>query len=178
MSAARRLGLIGLGYGLAVAGGAAAVAVNEAFMPEDAAQGSPGMVAFGDMILFILATGVLGLAPTWLLLRLALAKAPRALLAGELLLGALGPPSWLAVMLLAGAPGASPPPPLPDVVGPLIAFAAIPRIVAGPVLLVVEGVSMLLARGRATRALLAAAMLLDAVPLSLFALHLARAMRY
>jgi hypothetical protein len=47
--------------------------------------------------------------------------------------------------------------------------------VAGPVLLVVEGLAFLLVRERVTRALLAAAMLMDVVPLALFALHMARA---
>ena len=39
-----------------------------------------------------------------------------------------------------------------------------PRIVAGPVLVLIEGVSTLLARRRATRMLLASAMLMDLVP--------------
>jgi hypothetical protein len=50
-----------------------------------------------------------------------------------------------------------------------------PRIVAGPVLLVVEAAAFLLARERVTRALLAAAVLMDLVPLSMFALHLVAA---
>ena len=62
--------------------------------------------------------------------------------------------------------------------GPLIAFGAIPRIVFGPVLLVIEGVTFLLVRERVARALLAVAMLMDLIPLSLFALHLLRATRY
>ena len=66
----KRLALIAAGYVLAVVGGFAAVAVNELFMPADVAQGSPGMVAFGDMILFVLVAGLLGLAPTWFLLKL------------------------------------------------------------------------------------------------------------
>jgi len=43
------------------------------------------------------------------------------------------------------------------------------------VLLLIEGAVFLLVRARVTRALLAAAMLMDLVPLGLFALHLARA---
>ena len=97
MSKAKKSALIVAGYALAVAGGLAAVAVNELFMPADVAQGSPGMVAFGDMILFVLVAGLLGLAPTWFLLKLWVARAPRALLAAELLVAALGPVSWLAM---------------------------------------------------------------------------------
>jgi hypothetical protein len=39
MSTAKRLALIAVGYAVAVAGGFAAVAVNELFMPADIAQG-------------------------------------------------------------------------------------------------------------------------------------------
>ena len=60
----------------------------------------------------------------------------------------------------------------------LIALGAIPRMVFGPVLVVIEGVTFLLVRERIARALLAAAMLMDLVPLGIFALHLARAARY
>lgn len=55
----------------------------------------------------------------------------------------------------------------------LIAFGAIPRMVFGPVLLVIEGVTFLLVRVGIARSLLAAAMLMDLVPLSMYALHLA-----
>ena len=64
-------------------------------------QTSPGMVAFGDMILFVLVTGFFSLAPTWFLLKLLVEKAPRALLATELLIAAMGPVSWLAMTALA-----------------------------------------------------------------------------
>ena len=57
MSSAKRLALIAAGYAVSVGAGLAAVVVNELFMPTDVAQGSPGMVAFGDMILFVLVTG-------------------------------------------------------------------------------------------------------------------------
>jgi hypothetical protein len=50
--------------------------------------------------------------------------------------------------------------------------------VARPVLLVIEAATFLLARGHVTRALLAAAMLMDLVPLSMFALHMANTPRY
>jgi hypothetical protein len=59
-------------------------------MPEDVAQGSPGMVAFGDMILFVLVVGFVGLVPTWFLVKLFIEKAPRALLAIALLVAARG----------------------------------------------------------------------------------------
>ena len=182
MSAAKKLALIGTGYALSVVVGLAAVAVNELRMWADVGQTSDGMAAFGDMILFVLVAGFLGLAPTWFLLKLFVEKAPRALLATELLIAAIGPASWLAVIYLAGSPGGLGLPNLPQaasqLLGLLIAFGAIPRMVFGPVLLVIEGATFLLARERVARALLAAAMLMDIIPLSMFALHLARATRY
>jgi hypothetical protein len=174
MSTAKRLGLIALGYVLAVAGGFAAVAVNELFMPADIAQGSPGMVAFGDMILFVLTTAFLGLAPTWFLLKLCVEKVPRILLTTELLMAVLGPISWLAVISIAGrAPVPDQPQTTSAVVGLLLAFVAIPRIVAGPVLLVIEAMTFLMVRGCVPRALLFAATLMDIVPLGMFVLHMA-----
>jgi hypothetical protein len=137
------------------------------------------MVAFGDVILFMLAAGFLGLVPTWFLLKLCVEKAPRAVLATELLIAAIGPASWLAVVYMAGSPPVpNQPQAVGELVGLLLAFGAIPRIVAGPILLVIEGATFLLVRGRVGRVLLAAAMLMDLVPLSMFALHLARATRY
>lgn len=175
MGTAKKLALIALGYALAVAGGLAAVEINELLIPADVSQSSGGMVAFGDMIVFVLATGFFGLAPTWFLLKLSIEKAPRVLLAALLLVAALGPLSWLAVRHLASAG----PPDLPQtgnqLLGMLIAFVAMPRIVAGPVLLVVEGLAFLLVRARLTQALLAAAILMDLVPISMFALHMAGA---
>ena len=182
MGTAKKLALIGAGYALSVGGGLAAVALNELRIAVEDAQASSGMVAFGDMILFVLVAGFFGLVPTWFLLKLAVEKVPRAVLATELLIAALGPASWLAVTYLAGSPGAPSLPNLPQTVSQLlalfIAFAAIPRMVFGPVLLVIEGATFLLARGRVARALLAAAMLMDIVPLSMFALNMARATRY
>src|SRR5262245_27108546 len=107
MSTAKRLALIAAGYVASVCGGLVAVAVNEWLIPEQIGQASGGMVAFGDMVLFMLTTGFLGLVPTWFLLKLFAEKAPRILLAIELVVAALGPVSWLAVIYLAG--GASPP---------------------------------------------------------------------
>jgi hypothetical protein len=178
MSAAKTLALIVLGYALAIAGGYAVVAVRDLLVPDDVAQGSPGMLAFGDMILFVLAAGVLGLAPTWLLLRLALRKAPRALLGALVLIAAMGPLSWLAVIHMAGGGPPNPGQTAPEWLGLFLAFAAIPRIVAGPVLLAVEAVAIVLARSRVARGLLAAAMLMDLIPLSIFAFHVARAQSY
>jgi hypothetical protein len=174
MTTAKKLALIAAGYALAVAGGFAAVAVNELRMPADIAETSPGMVAFGDMVLFLLATGFFSLVPTWFVLTLCVAKAPRALLAFELLIAALGPASWLALVDMAGGPSVPHPPEAAgQLLGLFIAFGAIPRIVAGPVLLVIEAATFLLVRGRVTRALLAAAMLMDIVPLGMFAWHMA-----
>ena len=184
MSTSKRLVLIAVGYAFSIGGGLAAVAVNELLMPEDVAQGSPGMVAFGDMILFVLATGFLSLAPTWFLLRLFVEKAPRTLLATELLIAAMGPVSWLAVTIMAvTTPAGGPslqnwPEAARQLFGLFLAFVAIPRMVFGPVLVVIEGVTFLLIRGRVARALLAAAMLMDLIPLGLFALHMVRAVRY
>jgi hypothetical protein len=181
MSTAKKLALIAAGYALSVAGGVAAVAFNELRMPADIAQTSPGMVAFGDMILFVLAAGFFSLVPTWFLLKLSVEKAPRALLTTELLIAALGPVSWLAMIAMAmTTPAGGPSPPnvpqgAKELLGLLIAFGAIPRIVVGPVLVVIEGVTFFLFRERVVRALLVAAMLMDLVPLSMFALHMAAA---
>jgi hypothetical protein len=64
-----------------------------------------------------------------------------------------------------------------ELLGLFIAFAAIPRMVFGPVLLVIEGATFLLVRKRVARTLLAVAMLMDLVPLSMFALHVVGASR-
>jgi hypothetical protein len=179
MSTAKRLALIAAGYVLCLVAGFAAVTVNELRMSEDVAQGSPGMVAFGDMILFVLVTGFAGVVPTWFLLKLFIAKAPRALFAIVLLVAAMGPVSWLTVRHMAGGLN---PPNMPEPAGALlglfIAFVAIPRMVLGPVVVVIEAATFFLVRGRVTRALLAVAMLMDLVPLGMFALHMLRATRY
>jgi hypothetical protein len=118
----------------------------------------------------------LSLVPTWFLLKLCLEKAPRTLLAAELLIAALGPASWLAVTgIAAGASPQSLPQAFGVVLPLLIAFGAIPRMVFGPVLLMIEAATFFLARERLTRTLLAAAMLMDLIPLSIFGLHLAAA---
>src|ERR1019366_4040474 len=184
MRTAKKLALIAAGYALSVAGGVAAVAVNELRMPADIAQTSPGMVAFGDMILFVLVAGFLSLVPTWFLLKLLVEKAPRALLATPLLIAAMGPVSWLAMIAMAvTTPAGGPsllnvPQAAKELLGLLIAFGAIPRIVVGPVLVVIEGVTFFLVREGTARALLAAAMLMDLIPIGIYALHFARATRY
>jgi hypothetical protein len=176
MSVPKKLALIALGYGLALVAGFGAVAVNELLMPSDISQGSPGMVAFGDMILFVLVTGFVGLLSTLFLLRLAIEKAPRASLTILVLVAVAGPVSWLVVKLLAGGPPSGPPSALLRLLGPLIAFVAIPRIVAGPIVVVTEGLAMFLVRQRSMRILLALAMLMDLVPMGLYALYMVRAM--
>ena len=179
MSMVKRLAFIAAGYALCVVAGLAAVALNELRMPADVAQGSPGMVAFGDMILFVLVAGFFGLAPTWFLLRLFIEKAPRVLVAIVLLVAAMGPASWLAVTHMAGG---STLPNMPDAIAALvvqfIVFVAFPRMVLGPVLLMIEALTFLLVRGRVMRALLVVAMLMDLVPLGMFALNFLRAPRY
>jgi hypothetical protein len=179
MRTVKRLAWIAAGYALCVVAGLAAVALNELRIAADVAQGSPGMVAFGDMILFVLVAGFFGLVPTWFLLKLLIEKAPRTLVAIELLAAAMGPASWLSLTHVAGSASL---PNLPEAIRTpivlFIAFVAVPRLVLGPVLLVIEAVTFLLIRGRVTRALLAVAMLMDLVPLGMFALHMLRATRY
>jgi hypothetical protein len=178
LSTTKRVALISAGYAVSVGVGIAAVAINELRMSKDVLQGSPGMVAFGDMVLFVFVTGFFALVPTWFLLKLFIEKAPRSVVAIELLVAALGPVSWLAVTSLVGSSSPNLPQAIAQLLGPSIVFAAFPRMVFGPVLLVIEGVTFLLVRGRITRTLLAVAMLMDLVPLGLFALHMARMPRY
>jgi len=175
MSMMKRLALIAAGYGLAVLSGTGAVAVNELLIPDDVAQGSPGMVAFGSAILFLLVAGFVGLVPSWFLLRLLAERWPRALLVGLMLLAGIGPLSWLAIIHLAASPP-NPPQANSALLGFFVAMIGIPRMVLGPVMILIEGATLLLLRDRRMRALLSAAMLLDIVPLGLFALHMARAM--
>jgi len=177
VTTAKKLGLIAAGYVVAVACGFGGVAINEAFLPAEISQGSSGMVAFGDMILFVLVTGFLALVPTVFLLKLLFETAPRLLLAIELAIAVLGPVSWLAVVNMAGAGPQGQPGSGGALPGLFIAFVAIPRMVCGPVVMVVEAVTFWLMRGRVSRALLAVALLMDLVPLGLFALHMVRASR-
>jgi hypothetical protein len=112
-------------------------------------------------------------------MKLLVENASRALLVTILAIAATGPLSWLAVIYLFGDPDpstsalASKP-----VLGPLIAFIAIPRMVFGPVLVAVEGAAFFMMRGTLTRTVLAVAALTDLVPLGLYALHVARMPHY
>jgi hypothetical protein len=179
VSTMKRLAWIGAGYVFAIVAGIAAITLNELSMTEEASQGSPGMVAFGDMFVFVLAVGVVGLIPTLFLLKLLVEKAPHVLIAIELLLAVLGPLSWLAAMWLAGGPrDPSHPRVIWQILGPFIAFIGIPRIVLGPILVVVEGLTFILVRARATRPLLVAAALMDVIPISLYAWHMTRGHHY
>jgi hypothetical protein len=179
MTTTRRPALIAAGYVLAVCGGFAAVAVNERFMPADIAKTSPGMVAFGDMILLVLVAGSLSLVPSWFLLKQFVETASRTLVVIILATSVIGPASWLAAIYLVGGPDpATSPLAGKPVLGLLIAFVAIPRIVFGPVMVVIEGAAFFLIRDRAARVLLAIALLMDFIPLGLYALHLARMPQY
>src|SRR5215472_3755448 len=144
MTVAKKLAFIAAGYTLSIFGGLAAVAINEMRIPLDVQQTSGGMVAFGDMIVLVLATGCLSLAPTWFLLKLCIEKVPRILIAVELLVAALGPASWLVVRWMAAGPT---PRTLSNAfaqaLGLFIAFGAIPRIVFGPVLILIEAATFL-----------------------------------
>ncbi len=169
MKLAKKLALIAVGYGLSVVGGIAAVAVNELLIPDDIQQSSGGMVAFGDMMVFVLVAGMLSLAPTWFLLKLCVEKSPRSLIAAEFLVAAAGPASWLLVRWMAASPS---PQSLPQALGLLIAFIAIPRIVIGPVLLLIEGATFFLVHSALARIILVAAMLMDLIPMGIYALHM------
>jgi len=167
MKIAKKLALIGAGYGLSVAGVIAAVAVNEMLIAEDIKQTSGGMVAFGDMIVFVLAAGVLSLAATWFLLKLCVERIPRILLAAELLIAAIGPVSWLTVRYTATAASVhNLPHALIGMFTVFVAFGAIPRIVLGPVLVMIEVATFFMVRERLARTFLAAAMLMDIIPIS------------
>lgn len=174
MSMARQLAWIAGGYAFALVAGIGCAIVNELLVPAEVAQSSGGMVAFGDMIVFVLAAGIVGFVPTWLILKLTAQSAPRALLGVLVLIAATGPVSWLAVTSSSGAApvaagSAS------AILGLAVVFGALPRIVAGPVVLVVEAAALVLLRARAARAVLAGAMLMDIVPLGHFVLHVSAA---
>ena len=122
----------------------------------------------------------MALVPNWFLMKLLVEKAPRPLLAAILVIAATGPLSWLAVIYLLSS---SPDPSASAlagsrVLGLLIAFVAIPRMVFGPIMIVVEGAAFFMIHERLTRAVLAVAVLMDLVPLGLYALHVARMPHY
>ena len=175
MTTARKLALIVAGYAVAVAGGLVVVAINELLIPVEVSASS-GMVAFGDVVLFVLVAGFLGLAPTWFLLKLSVEKVPRVLVVAELLVAATGPASWLAMIHAGGGADSANisgvASELLELVGPTLAIL---RIVFGPVLLMIEGLTLLMVRARTMRALLAVAMLMDLIPLGIFAAHVVQA---
>ncbi len=106
-------------------------------------------------------------------------NAPRTLLAAILVIAATGPLSWLAAIDLFGGPDPSTSALAgKPVLGPLIAFIAIPRLVFGPILIVVGGAAFFMMRGRLTRVVLAVAVVMDFIPLALYALHVARLPHY
>ena len=94
---------------------------KSALIPDDIKQTSGGMVAFGDMVVFMLGAGFLSLVPTWFLLTFCVENIPRTPFAVELMIAALGPASWLAVRAMGAGPT---PASLPQVLGLLIAFGA------------------------------------------------------
>lgn len=176
MGVARKLSWIAAGYGSALGAAIAAVALNQLRMPADVNSG--GMAAFGDMVLLVLAAGVFSLPATWFLLKLCLEKTPRTLLVAELLLAATGPASWVTIVSLSTAKPILAPAQGPvEALGAAIVWGAMPRIILGPIVIVIETMTLALARDRRVRAMLAAAMLLDLVPIGVFALHLVAATR-
>jgi hypothetical protein len=167
------LPLVVAGYVLSVLGGIVAVALNELFISEEIQQTSGGMVAFGDVVLFVFVTGLFSLLPTWFLLRLWVRNSPRSLIVAELALAAAGPVSWLAMVFIGSlGPHPGPPPAALPWIGPLIAFVAIPRIVSGPIMIAIEGATIFLVDERQTRRLLGLAMLGDLIPMAAFVLHM------
>ena len=171
MRMARELTLIAAGYAVSVAGGVAAVVLNELRLSREDALASSGMAAFGDMVLFVLVVGLLGLVPSWFLLRMCAAKAPRAVLVVVLAIAALGPLSWYVITTMP-APRSGPGT-LDSLSGAFTAFVAIPRVVFGPILLLIEAATFYFLRARHARVLLAVAMLMDLAPMALFGLHMA-----
>lgn len=65
-----------------------------------------------------------------------------------------------------------------ELFGLVLVFGAFPRVVAMPVVFLVLAIAFLLARDRVTRALLACALAVEAVPLLLLVRHFARVLRY
>lgn len=165
-SLAFKLTLIAGGYVIAIVLGIAVVVVHAWLLPAEVIDQSGGMVAFGEMSLFVLAAGFASVVPTWFLLKLLADRAPRLLLSMLVVVAILGPSSWLLVIL---------PEAVTHIFGLLVPLVAIPRIMAAPVVLVVGAIAMHLLSSPRSRAIIAGAMLLDIVPLALFAWHLARA---
>jgi hypothetical protein len=176
MTTAKKLAMIAGGYCLAAVCGFAAVVIDDQLGPSEIRDASSGMFAFRGMVLFILVTGALSLPLTCFLLKMCAEKAPAALLAIFALIATSGPLSWLAATWApdgSSFPGAASL--FGGALGLIIVFGAIPRMVAGPIVLMIEGATFFRARDPRARALLVVAMLMDLVPLGWFAMHMAAA---
>ena len=168
--------MIALGYVLSLVAGCGAVTVNELLMPSDISQGSPGMVAFGDKILFVLVAGFVGMVPTLFLLRLAIDKAPRASLAVLAVVVLAGLLSWLTMQLLAGGAPAGPPSGLSSGCRPAHCLRRHTQDRRRPGRRGGRGAGDDLRPAVSMRAVLAAAMLMDLVPMGIDASRMASAM--
>ena len=173
MTTLKRLGWIGAGYAAAVAVAACVVSARYWFVNAADVSAMSGMYAGGDLIGFVLVAGMLGLAPTFFLLRLATETYPRALAAALLAVSATGPLSlWLLSVLASHSPHLQRT--LNELLGLALVFLIAPRVVAIPVMVIVLGLALLLARERRTRVLLACGLALEAAPLVLIILHFSR----
>ncbi|MFO1148288.1 MAG: hypothetical protein U1E62_07920 [Alsobacter sp.] len=164
---------IAAGYVLAALGGLAAVAINGWMTPAEASRQSGGMVAFGDLVLFVGVAGLASLAPTWFLLALMSRTAPRLTLGLFLLAAALGPVCW--GLLALPAPGASSSGAWSrsdEAFSWFVGYVALPRIAAGPILVALEAAALLVFKTPSARAALVLAMLMDVVPWLILAAHL------
>jgi hypothetical protein len=91
------------GYALAVAGGCGAVWLAELARDPRVADASSGMYAFGDLLQFLLVTGLLSLAPTWLVIRgVRSSLRAQGLLGAALLAWAAGGPTALLGFIVSG----------------------------------------------------------------------------
>jgi hypothetical protein len=94
-------------------------------------------------------------------------------LAALFVLATTGPVSWILTLSISADPRGGGPSQDSDVwLGLLVAFWAIPRIVLGPLIVLVETATCFLARDQSARLLLAAMILMDIIPLGLFLRHL------
>ena len=154
MSSLSKLGLVLGGYALALAAAFAVSAVSALLAPNDPAQASGGMQAFGDLILFVGVFGVLALVPTALALWFLRAF----------------PTFWLALSIAALALAATGPiaaamiQRMDQLAGVLVAFLGLLRVLAAPLLALGFAICALIApTGRSRGALLAAAVIEGAV---------------
>lgn len=172
MSTRRQLGLIAFGYLLAAGAGVAAVSIRYWFADPADVAASSGMYAAGDMMMFLLVAGGLALVPTAWLLWLTTRAWPRVVAAGLFVLSLTGPLAWWVMSSPDNLRGATWP-----MLGLLVAFVVFPRVIVSPVACLVLFVALALAREMRTRALLAAALLIEATPVLMFAWHMARSIR-